>query len=74
MTGPPENPVELLLDALRIYSPTAQESALASFLAEKMERLGYSGVHIDKAGNAIGEIGRGRDRLLLCGHMDTVPG
>jgi len=66
--------VSLLLDALRIYSPTTEESELARFLATKMERLGYERVHIDRAGNALGEIGKGRARLLLCGHMDTVPG
>ena len=74
MTGSSDTPVGVLQDALRIYSPTTQESELASFLAEKMDRLGYSRVRIDGAGNAIGEVGRGRTRLLLCGHMDTVPG
>lgn len=74
MTGAADSSVGVLLDALRIYSPTTKESELASFLAEKMDNLGYSRVHVDKAGNAIGEIGSGRIKLLLCGHMDTVPG
>ncbi|MDG6900725.1 MAG: M20/M25/M40 family metallo-hydrolase [Nitrososphaerota archaeon] len=74
MSGPSDSPVGVLLDALRIYSPTTQESGLAAFLAEKMETLGYSRVRVDKVGNALGEIGRGRTRLLMCGHMDTVPG
>ncbi len=29
---------------------------------------------IDKAGNVIGEIGERGPRILLCGHIDTVPG
>lgn len=66
--------VRVLLDALRIYSPTTQESELASFLTEEMGRLGYSRVRTDRAGNAIGEAGSGPRTLLLCGHMDTVPG
>jgi LysW-gamma-L-lysine carboxypeptidase len=74
MTGAADSPLGVLMGALRIYSPTTQESKLASFLAEKMDRLGYSKVRIDRAGNAVGEIGRGRTKLLLCGHMDTVPG
>ena len=74
MTGDSEDAVDFLLEALRIYSPTTQEAELAGFLAEKMGRLGYSKVHIDEAGNALGEMGSGRTRLLLCGHMDTVPG
>jgi len=74
MTGTAGSPVKLLLDSLRIYSPTSQEAELATFLADRMGPLGYSNVHIDKAGNTIGEIGKGKSRLLLCGHMDTVPG
>ncbi|HEY6282729.1 MAG TPA: M20/M25/M40 family metallo-hydrolase [Nitrososphaerales archaeon] len=74
MTGAQAEPVKLLLDSLKIYSPTTKESELAKFLAQTMAKTGYSKVRIDKAGNAIGEIGRGDLSLLLCGHMDTVPG
>ena len=74
MTGADAAPVRLLLDSLRIYSPTTEESELAKFLAVKLEDFGYSKVRIDRAGNVLGEIGRGKTRLLLCGHMDTVPG
>ena len=74
MTGGQTEPVKLLLDSLKIYSPTTKESELAKFLAESMEKMGYSKVRIDKSGNALGEIGRGKRSLLLCGHMDTVPG
>ena len=74
MTGTAGSPLTLLLDSLRIYSPTTQEAELATFLADRMGPLGYTNVRIDRAGNAIGEIGKGKARLLLCGHMDTVPG
>jgi LysW-gamma-L-lysine carboxypeptidase len=74
MTGAAGSPVKLLLDSLKIYSPTSQEAELATFLTDRMGPLGYSNVHIDEAGNAIGEVGRGKTKLLLCGHMDTVPG
>ena len=74
MTGTAGSPVKLLLDFLKIYSPTTQEGELASFLADRMGPLGYSDIHIDRAGNAMGEIGKGKTKLLLCGHMDTVPG
>ncbi len=66
--------LRLLLDSLKIYSPTTKESPFAVFLAERMNRMGYSRVQLDKAGNVIGEVGRGKVSLLLCGHMDTVPG
>jgi LysW-gamma-L-lysine carboxypeptidase len=74
MMGSVEEQVKLLLDSLRIYSPTTKEAPYASFLGERMERLGYRRVRTDGAGNVIGQIGKGKISLLLCGHMDTVPG
>ena len=68
------DPVRLLTDAVRIYSPSEKESRLASYLARQMKALGYRDVHTDKGGNVVGEVGSGDVRLLFCGHMDTVPG
>jgi LysW-gamma-L-lysine carboxypeptidase len=68
------DPVELLSGALRIYSPTGSEGKLAAYLCSRMKELGYERVRLDEAGNALGEAGDGRRRLLLCGHIDTVPG
>jgi len=73
-SGKRPNPVGLLLDALNIYSPTGHESRLAAYLSDHMRELGYSKVRVDGAGNVIGEIGDGSQSLMLCGHMDTVPG
>ncbi len=39
-----------------------------------MRQRGFNEVRTDKAGNAIGEVGSGHPHVLLCGHMDTVPG
>src|SRR5437870_7177549 len=39
--------------------------------------FGYENVQTDKAGNVVAEVGRGGGgsrTVLLCGHMDTVPG
>ncbi|MDV3243770.1 MAG: M20/M25/M40 family metallo-hydrolase [Nitrososphaerales archaeon] len=74
MSGVGPDPVRLLVGALRIYSPTAQEGRMASYLCTQMKLLGYKRVRVDSAGNAIGEIGSGTTKVLLCGHMDTVPG
>ncbi len=74
MSGPGTDPVGLLLETLRIYSPSTRETKLAALLKDKMKSLGYTRTRIDVAGNVIGEIGSGKVRLLLCGHMDTVPG
>lgn len=68
------DPVGLLVGALRIYSPSTEEGELAEYLCDSMKTLGYSRVRLDRSGNAIGEGGSGKTSLLLCGHMDTVPG
>jgi len=68
------DPVSFLVESLRLYSPTKSESEFAGFLGDKMRSYGYSNVRTDRAGNVIGEAGRGRNNILLCGHMDTVPG
>jgi len=65
--------VEFLVDLLKVYSPTGQEGELAKVLCSKMRDLGFE-VHIDSVGNVVGAL-RGRGpKVLLCGHMDTVPG
>jgi LysW-gamma-L-lysine carboxypeptidase len=68
-----EYPVTLLLSMLNLYSPSGSENQIASFLYSELRRNGLE-TKIDPAGNVIGEIGTGRPRILLCGHMDTIPG
>jgi LysW-gamma-L-lysine carboxypeptidase len=65
--------VELLRHMVEISSTSGCEQKLASFLAQEMKKLGYK-VTIDQVGNVLGESGLGSPRILLCGHMDTVPG
>jgi LysW-gamma-L-lysine carboxypeptidase len=64
---------DLLMDMLKIYSPSGQEKLLASYLAKVMENLGYD-TSIDTVGNVRGLRGEGRPVVVLCSHMDTVPG
>ncbi len=66
-------PVELLRGMLEIYSPSGSEGQLADFLQEQMRATGFK-VKKDHAGNVIGQLGTEGPRILLCGHMDTVPG
>lgn len=66
--------VALLLETLGTYSVSTKEQKLSRLLRERMEQRGFKSVRTDKAGNAIGEVGSGRPHVLLCGHMDTVPG
>lgn len=71
----PSYAIELLQKALEIYTPSRSEAALANFLKEKCtNELGFEQVSIDSVGNVIATKGTGEPRILLCGHMDTVPG
>ena len=67
--------VELLKRALEIYTPSRSEASLANLIKDKcVNELGYEQVNIDSVGNIIASKGSGDPRILLCGHMDTVPG
>ena len=65
--------VKLLKDIINIYSPTGHEYEISKFIKEYIEELGFKNVKMDKANNVYGEIGSGKPRILLCGHIDTVP-
>ena len=67
--------VQFLKKALEFYTPSRQESGLANLLVEKAScELGFEHVYTDDIGNVIATKGDGKPRILLCGHMDTVPG
>jgi [amino group carrier protein]-lysine/ornithine hydrolase len=55
------------------YTPSGKEEVVAKILHKELEAFGLD-ARIDGVGNIICEIGSGRAILLLCGHMDTVPG
>jgi len=65
--------ISLLTKLLEIYSPSGKEEKISDFLVKEMENLEFH-VWKDDVGNVIGEIGRGKTVILLCGHMDTVAG
>jgi len=71
----PSYAVELLKKALELYTPSRSEAALANMIKDKcVNELGFEQVNIDNVGNIIATKGTGEPRILLCGHMDTVPG
>jgi len=73
-TVTPRFAVKMLEKALRLYTPSLSERAIAEFLADKCDDLGFDDIHIDEVGNIIAKKGSGSPTILLCGHMDTVPG
>jgi len=73
-TVTPRFAVKMLEKALRLYTPSLSEKPMAEFLADKCDDLGFEDIRIDEVGNLIAKKGSGSPRILLCGHMDTVPG
>ena len=66
--------VKTLERALKLYTPSLREKSLSDFLANVCEDLGFRDIHTDDVGNIIATKGSGSPKIMLCGHMDTVPG
>ena len=68
--------VQLLRDMLGIESLSGAEGLHADFLTRQMIAFGYTKACVDKAGNAVGEMGdpAAAVTIVLLGHQDTVPG
>ncbi len=73
-TVTPRFAVKMLEKSLRLYTPSLNEKSIAEFLADKCDDLGFENIHIDEVGNLIATNRSGSPKILLCGHMDTVPG
>lgn len=66
-------PVEFLQRMLETYSPSGSEAEVAQLIHNEM-RAHKIVSRIDRAGNVLGTLGNEGPSILLCGHMDTVPG
>jgi len=67
--------IEILKKAIEIYTPSKQEEPLTKFIIQKAENeLGFEHIYSDEVGNVIAKKGDGDPKIILCGHMDTVPG
>ena len=65
---------DTLVGLVSQYSPSGQERGAVEWLVTRMKSLGYDKTFIDKAGNAVGVMGKGPKQIVLLGHIDTVPG
>ena len=66
----------LILDVLNAYSPSGSEQGVAKIIFDELSSTGLKPEY-DEAGNVICSTGPSSDEgksVLLCGHMDTVPG
>ena len=73
-TVTPSFTVKTLEKALRLYTPSLSEKPMTDFLADKCDDLGFEDIQIDEVGNLIAKKGTGSPKIMLCGHMDVVPG
>ena len=67
--------VSFLQEMIQIPSPSGEEAEIARYLKDKMKKLGFQDVEIDRLSNVMGVvkgIGGGRD-ILFNGHIDHVP-
>ncbi len=64
----------MLEKSLRLYTPSLCEKPMAEFLADKCDDLGFEDIRIDEVGNILARKGSGSPKIMLCGHMDVVPG
>ncbi|HKG25457.1 MAG TPA: M20/M25/M40 family metallo-hydrolase, partial [Thermomicrobiales bacterium] len=65
--------VELLHGLVAIPSLSGGETKAVAYLCQEMRARGFDAAP-DEAGSAVGVIGNGRRRIVLLGHIDTVPG
>ncbi|MGW7286564.1 M20/M25/M40 family metallo-hydrolase [Streptomyces sp. NPDC054847] len=71
-TREPAADLGLLTRLVSVPSVSGDEAELASFLAEWCQERGMR-ARVDEAGNLVATRGDGPRRLLLLGHLDTVP-
>lgn len=65
--------VDLLHGLVAIQSLSGQEERAVDYLVAGMKARGLE-AYVDRAGNAVGVKGNGPTRIVLLGHIDTVPG
>ncbi|GAV40171.1 M20/M25/M40 family metallo-hydrolase [Streptomyces acidiscabies] len=71
-TREPAADLTLLTRVVGVPSVSGDEAELAAYLAEWCRERGMD-AHVDAAGNLVASRGHGPRRLLLMGHLDTVP-
>ncbi len=67
------NQIDLLHGLVAIRSLSGQEENAVNYLVGQMSARGFE-AHVDRAGNAVGTKGDGPSKIVLLGHIDTVPG
>jgi len=64
--------VGFLRDLIAIPSESSQEKQVVERIKQEMEKVGFDEVKIDKMGNILGRIGKGKTIIAMDAHIDTV--
>ncbi len=67
-----KNIVNFARDLVRISSFSMKEGPVAKRILKEMKKVGFDKAKIDKMGNVIGFIGKGKKKIMMDAHMDTV--
>ncbi len=62
---------EILINLLKIDSPSKKEKEIADYLSNKIEEFGYS-IETQKVGEAYNIVVEGKKEFLVATHMDTI--
>lgn len=63
---------KFMQDLVRTKSYSCEEEKVIRRIADEMDEVGFDKVRIDKMGNLIGQIGKGKTKIMIDGHIDTV--
>jgi len=67
-----ENLIKFMRDLIAIPGESCQEKEVILRIKEEMEKVGFDKIIIDKMGNIIGKIGKGKKIIAMDAHIDTV--
>ena len=67
-----KNIVAFARDLVKISSFSMEEGPVAKRILKEMKKVGFDKAKIDKMGNVIGFIGKGRKKIMMDAHIDTV--
>ena len=67
-----EEMTQFLRDMIAIPSESCQEKEVVLRIKKEMEKVGFDEVIIDKMGNILGRIGKGKRVIAMDAHIDTV--
>jgi putative selenium metabolism hydrolase len=63
---------KFLRDLIRLPGESTGEKETAARIVEEMKKVGFDEAGIDKMGNVIGYMGKGKTLIAFDGHIDTV--